>query len=1574
MIMRKEDKAKKRYIAAQYKLLTTGDVPSARFTHKKVIQRSCNEMSKSKRLISIVVVVFLMLQLMIPVNVFAGSYDPTLTAQNSFAGSTIYPLQVIDDLNTAEQAAAWTAGTNTEQVNYVTSIANAPGSPFEGAGALELKPQLVKCYEWRTTYQEFASPLDLSSANFIALAANVWGWKQDDFVIKMTLTSGTETYEAVSTMAGNKWNVIYFDIRNWANKNNIDKIEISYMKNYDLEGMSTSDPGYDYWDGRLQVDYLCATQAANLDFNVPDCTEGFSAVGGTAVTSVTAENNSLQYTVSDTANTYLETPGLNLDASKRNVVSLRMKNNTGAAKVKIAWITNLDSTWDDTKSMEFDVSDAASFTDYNFQMSSDMWKDTISKIRISPVTASSADTMLDIDRVSFSFKDMDTYTYQGTVGSCAIDSGNTAISVNGSVNTDYLSSNTGAEVLVYELPAYADEKTTDYASLTPLANSAAASTFTLSFGVNNDSGNSRIYSKFAVVVKNSSNQYVLVDTSKYVTNPEVLAANTYDYTPTKSIKGLQVQLPADAERLGVQHGAINIAYDQLLTISDHGAASIPYVFEGKTYYFRKDSVSGLDNQIKSMTDNGMAVTAILIMYRTGMDDADSPNKDIIHPDSTADGTVFAVNTTNEVGVSYYKAITSFIAERYSREDKAYGRVMGYIIGNEVGQNKVWNNMGPKLLDEYVKQYERTLRLTYNVVKSRSENARVYISLDHFWNAGNSPDSQWLYDNKALVDTLNTMAKAGGDYAWNIAFHPYPEDLFDPKTWEDTTATNSFDTYRITFKNLQVLTNYLQQSAMTYSGSQRHVILSEQGFHSGGNTQLEQEVQAAAYAYAYYKVKSLPGIDAFILHRHVDHAAEGGLNLGLWTNIPGQMSEAGDEKLIYNVFKNIDTTDSLNVTEFAKSVIGVTDWTQAIPEFNPANLETRPVQAEVPMGIASGVMGEVSLSNFDSNMDGWFATDNVSSAALDTVDKASGASSLKAPVAGLYRKDYKGVTKVFDTPQNFTATPVIKASVKASGIGAGEKAEFMIRAYSGDQVCEGSVIADAEAWNEVALDMTGWSGASSVDRIKVWARPVKAVAWATGAVQVDKVSSAASAALKNVIVTLDRNEAVNVNDTLTIHIQNQGNQALAGTVGITGVNGIELDKSSSEVSIASGAQASIDVTVTSMNITDNQSGKLQVNVDGQNYMFVLTNVNYPDYVTENEDLVFGDFENGYTDGWVMSADTASITSVQSDSQYHAYPSAASHGSYMLECSKAPKVATTPSKVVKTFKTPLDLSSYGSVKFDMYGWGGTSSAYIAEIMLTADNGDTFNYEQQISPNSWTTISANITGFAGKDNVKSIEISYRGKDTAYYSGPWGGFFYFDNVRTAPLAHLTGIEADKVAETIALNGGKMQLVIRGSMSDGTSHDVSAAAEGTTYTGFDSNIINVSADGFVTPIAAGTTTITVQNGELTAQVAITVSADLPNAIYSFETGLEGWEKSDPADTIIGGVSAALSCGGTPREGGIPGAQNGGKMLRVDMAGVSPATAKMVGVTYETPQDFSTINTIKYYLYSWGGLGGPVKC
>ena len=66
-----------------------------------------------------------------------------------------------------------------------------------------------------------------------------------------------------------------------------------------------------------------------------------------------------------------------------------------------------------------------------------------------------------------------------------------------------------------------------------------------------------------------------------------------------------------------------------------------------------------------------------------------------------------------------------------------------------------------------------------------------------------------------MDTLMAYCKAEGDFKWGVAIHPYPENLLDPKAWLDKKNTYATDTPYITFKNLEVLDDWIKHTASTY---------------------------------------------------------------------------------------------------------------------------------------------------------------------------------------------------------------------------------------------------------------------------------------------------------------------------------------------------------------------------------------------------------------------------------------------------------------------------------------------------------------------------------------------------------------------------------------------------------------------------------------------------------------------------------------------------------------------------------------------------------------------------------------
>jgi hypothetical protein len=228
------------------------------------------------------------------------------------------------------------------------------------------------------------------------------------------------------------------------------------------------------------------------------------------------------------------------------------------------------------------------------------------------------------------------------------------------------------------------------------------------------------------------------------------------------------------------------------------------------------------------------------------------------------------------------------------------------------------------VDEVARDYEHTVRLAHDSVRRHSANARVFLSLEHYWSGHYGPRDDQACAGRTFLESFAREARAHGDFDWHLAYHPYPEDLTECRFWLDPHATPDDDAKVISFKNLEVLTRYFERPELLFQGHPRHIILSEQGFHCNEKRPDGERDQAAAFAYAWVKVARLPGIDAFILHRHTDHALEG-LNLGLWTHRPGAIADPDRKRMMYEVFRAADTPEWESAFAFALPVVGLKAW-------------------------------------------------------------------------------------------------------------------------------------------------------------------------------------------------------------------------------------------------------------------------------------------------------------------------------------------------------------------------------------------------------------------------------------------------------------------------------------------------------------------------------------------------------------------------------------------------------------------------------------------------------------------------
>lgn len=445
---------------------------------------------------------------------------------------------------------------------------------------------------------------------------------------------------------------------------------------------------------------------------------------------------------------------------------------------------------------------------------------------------------------------------------------------------------------------------------------------TFSVNLNYNAANSRLFSKFVVAVRKDG-EFVTVSQPKYITNPEAIAKYNPSFSDTDSKKGLLVDpeklAGSELDDLGVKHAAYNIPLSRILgPTSNSYYPTVHYTYNGKSYAFNGQIVAEYDYIFTALTNKGITTTAIVL------NDIAPGYGELIHPLARSGGSApyYAFNAADADGAETLEAVASFLANRYS--GSGHGKVMNWVIGNEINARKEWNYIQYMDTESYVEEYAKAFRIFYNAIKSINGNARVYISLDQQWAKGLYSNNG--YGSKEILDEFNRNIKSGGNIDWCVAQHPYNFPLTSAKAWSTSGKAGSHvldseTTPVLSIRNIHVLTDYLQKEEfLTDSGEVRHVILSEMGYTSSAG----QELQAASFVYAYKIVEANQYIDSMLLSRQTDASLEISQGLALGIDTLG-----GGHKSIYNAFKYIDTAQAASYTDFALQVIGISSWSEVV---------------------------------------------------------------------------------------------------------------------------------------------------------------------------------------------------------------------------------------------------------------------------------------------------------------------------------------------------------------------------------------------------------------------------------------------------------------------------------------------------------------------------------------------------------------------------------------------------------------------------------------------------------------------
>ena len=414
--------------------------------------------------------------------------------------------------------------------------------------------------------------------------------------------------------------------------------------------------------------------------------------------------------------------------------------------------------------------------------------------------------------------------------------------------------------------------------------------------------------KFAVAVKKTKSAYTVISKRNYVSNPEKLSANTVAYFVPKTKKGIQATDINQITETKSKTAFFNIFASEVM--SSYGGEA--YKYNGKTYYF--NGLYGYQALVQQCNAKGIQVTAQISLDKNSvtqnMTTGNSPYGDTAY---------YGWNTNNSVARQTMEAMFAYLGEKFGRND-CY--ISNWILGNEINSASRYYCVGNVSFSKFISMYSEAFRCLYNAVRSSRGSSKVFICLDNCWNQKNI--FSVCYTSKSTLDSFaSTVSRLQKGINWNLAYHAYSQPLTEEKFWSSMNApllTNDGNSATfITMHNIQALTNYVKSKF----GSGTRVILSEQGFSSsfGG-----QEKQAASMALAYYKAACNPMIDAFIIRSYQDEAIEVAQGLAL-----GLRDAKGKKKTVYNVFCNMDSSNSLKYTEkILNNQVG--NWKAQIPGY------------------------------------------------------------------------------------------------------------------------------------------------------------------------------------------------------------------------------------------------------------------------------------------------------------------------------------------------------------------------------------------------------------------------------------------------------------------------------------------------------------------------------------------------------------------------------------------------------------------------------------------------------------------
>ncbi|MBE6653016.1 MAG: hypothetical protein E7610_06340 [Ruminococcaceae bacterium] len=499
-----------------------------------------------------------------------------------------------------------------------------------------------------------------------------------------------------------------------------------------------------------------------------------------------------------------------------------------------------------------------------------------------------------------------------------ISDGEGMLRIEAALTESFLREYEGKNVYLFELPS-AYTMDADLRSLDPIAHCKADGSLSFSCTAY-DGVRSRLFSSFLLASYDGDTQTYTAITTPLAVSDFATEETAPDEKAEVSIKGVISDSPYDAVLLGAAHTVVDVHMDELI-LENWQEGAVPYIWNGLTAYVDGEALARLDKQISAYTGMDDIRVYLRFLLRTPAEEQTNIPLCLYLPtDGEAEGSSYrAVNMGDSRAADIMEGFLNFMADRYASPEDGSRPVENFVMGYRVNCADPYNGGGSMDLAEYVRNYEKLMRVAHVALRSHSAGGCVYISLDSCRTGEAAARGRW--DIPAFLSAFNGECELLGNFDWRVACELYVDPTRSDIWVEDAKRDSAY----YTVHSLRNLTDLLASDQYrTPDGENRGVMIS--GFAvpaldgSGDPSEEGEILQAAAYAYAYLTCAQNPGVEALIYSSYADGSAED--VCGIWK---AEETEDGlrisGKRRLYEVFRQMDTAGAAMLSEDIAAVVG-----------------------------------------------------------------------------------------------------------------------------------------------------------------------------------------------------------------------------------------------------------------------------------------------------------------------------------------------------------------------------------------------------------------------------------------------------------------------------------------------------------------------------------------------------------------------------------------------------------------------------------------------------------------------------